>query len=90
MKSSCRVMVLIIFPSYFRSVEVKRQLPRRDSSKEGLRELSKLLALDGAVVGKGEIIERNHIRKPLKLDTITQEDSFCIGFELKQYKARYG
>jgi hypothetical protein len=63
---------------------VKRPLPRRDSSKEGLRELSKLLALDGAVVGKGEIIERNHIRKPLKLDSITQADSFCIDFEIKQ------
>ena len=49
-------MILIIFPSYFRSVEVKRQVPRIDSSKEGLRELSKLLAVDGAVVGKGEII----------------------------------
>ena len=84
MKPSCRVIILIIFLSYFRSVEVKRQLPRRDSSKEGLRELSKLLALDGAVVGKGEIIERNHIRKPLKLDSITQADSFCIDFEIKQ------
>lgn len=77
-------MILIIFLSYFRSVEVKRQLPRRDSSKEGLRELSKLLALDGAVVGKGEIIERNPVRKPLKLDSITQADSFCIDFEIKQ------
>ena len=39
-------------------MEVRKSLPRRDSSKEGLRELAKLLALDGAVVGKGEVIER--------------------------------
>ena len=47
-------------------MEVKCELPERDSSKEGLRELYKILALDGAVVGKGEIIEKNHIRKPFK------------------------
>ena len=64
---------------------MKHPLPRRDSSKEGLRELAKLLALDGAVVGKGEMIERNHVRrKPHKLDSITQADSFCIHFETKQ------
>ena len=63
---------------------MKRQVPRRDNSREGLRELSKLLALDGAVVGKGEIIERKYCRKPLKLDSITQADSFCIDFDTKQ------
>ena len=44
----------------------------------------------GAVVGKGEIIDRNpsRIRKPLKLDSISQADSFCIDFDITQKKKK--
>ena len=44
------------------------------------------MALDGTVVGKGEIIERNPTRigKPLKLDSISQADSFSIDFDITQ------
>ena len=35
-------------------------------------------------MGKGDTIERNSITKPLKLNSITQADSFSIDFEIKQ------
>ena len=63
----------------------KKHKCRRRKSKDGLREISKLLAVDGAVAGKGEKIEkRKEKKKAEKVDVVTQVDSFTIEFELNQ------
>ena len=63
-----------------------------------MREISKLLAKEGAVTGKGEIIEKQadkekvdksivvsgNRRKKVMVDTVTQVDSVTIELEIKK------
>ena len=75
----------IMFTSYFNSSKntEKRQKGRSRKSKEGLREISKLLASNGSVAGKGEKIEKKRSKKKVeKLDAVTQVDSLTIEFEV--------
>ena len=63
----------------------KKHKCRRKKSKDGLREISKVLASDGTVAGKGEKIEKKNSRKKVeKVDVVTQVDSFTIEFEINQ------
>ena len=63
----------------------KKHKCRRKKSKDGLREISKMLASDGTVAGKGEKIEKKKSRKKVeKVDVVTQVDSFTIEFEINQ------
>ena len=49
-----------------------------------MREISKILASDGTVAGKGEKIEKKSKKKVEKVDVVTQVDSFTIEFEINQ------
>ena len=62
----------------------KKHKCRRKKSKDGLREISKILASDGAVAGKGEKIVKKLKKKVEKVDVVTQVDSFTIEFEINQ------
>ena len=62
----------------------KKHKCRRKKSKDGLREISKILASDGTVAGKGENIEKKSKKKMEKVDAVTQVDSFTIEFEINQ------
>ena len=47
-----------------------------------MREISKLLASNGTVAGKGESIDKKKSKKRVeKVDVVTQVDSFTIEFE---------
>jgi len=63
----------------------KKHKCKRKKSKDGLKEISKILEADGAVAGKGEKIEKKKTKtKAEKVDVVTQVDSFTLELELNQ------
>ena len=69
--------------SNFPRFQEKRQKQKSRQSDSCLREISKLLAKEGAVTGKGEVIQKAGGRREM-VDMVTQVDAVTIEFEIDQ------
>ena len=94
------MMSLQYSDNILRYQERKQKSRSKKLDSGSLREISKLLAKEGAVTGKGEIIEKqaadkdkvdkamvvsgNRRKKKVMVDTVTQVDSVTIELEIKK------
>ena len=69
--------IICNFPRF----QEKRQKQKSRQSDSCLREISKLLAREGAVAGKGEVIQKGENSRKM-VDIVTQGDAVTIEFEI--------